>query len=174
MRNSAEVTLREAIDSGRLRLASELPDDARTPPNRYFTLGDRRVCRGDETHAIRDADRSGQRCGRPATETAAATTIAPMMSASPRTSTTIPAMPSASVDKICDSAPLWSQSHQIVAAHIAQRLVHGVLHRASRHTEQRNHRLQRCAPGLRAPKFRDEHRYRRIRGEQFLGPCLDA
>ena len=65
MRNTAEVTLREAIDSGRLRVASELPDDARTPPDRYFTLGDRRVCRGDETHAIRDADRSGQRCGRP-------------------------------------------------------------------------------------------------------------
>jgi len=61
MRNTAEVTLREAIDSGRLRVASELPDDARTPPDRYFTLGDRRVCRGDETQAIRDADRSGQR-----------------------------------------------------------------------------------------------------------------
>ena len=52
MRNTAEVTLREAIDSGRLRVASELPDDARTPPDRYITLGDRRVCRGDETHAI--------------------------------------------------------------------------------------------------------------------------
>lgn len=61
MRNTAEVTLREAIDSGRLRVASELTDDARTPPVRYCTLGDRRVCRGDETHAIRDADRSGQR-----------------------------------------------------------------------------------------------------------------
>ena len=65
MRNTTEVTLREAIGSGRLRVASELPDDARTPPDRYVTLGNRRVCRGDETHAIRDADRSGQRGGRP-------------------------------------------------------------------------------------------------------------
>lgn len=38
-RGGKDVTLREAIDSVRLRVASELPDDPRTRADLYFTLG---------------------------------------------------------------------------------------------------------------------------------------